>query len=256
MKYLTRFADKNTALEFTTGGRVLKAPQVSKVGNDAIFSENIERGKSCIFVEESDGELKLVELIEGPADNEIWYTSSDGIIVTPNKTDAFGVNIVSNTYEDGNGVIKFDNNVTSIGENAFQNCSSLTSVTIPNSVTRIGDFAFQVCKSLTSVTIPNSVTSIGYAAFDSCTSLTYVSIPNGVTEIGIALFCGCFSLNSFIIPNSVTSIGNMAFYNCIALTSVTFEGTIEEWNSITKGSAWKYKVPATYVQCSDGQVAL
>jgi hypothetical protein len=73
MKYLTRFADKNTALEFTTGGRVLKAPHVSKVGNDAVFSENIERGKSCIFVEESDGELKLVE----PPEAYVTFTAQE-----------------------------------------------------------------------------------------------------------------------------------------------------------------------------------
>jgi hypothetical protein len=84
--------------------------------------------------------------------------------------------------------------VTSIGNRAFYNCSSLTSITIPNSVTSIGDYAFAYC-SLTSVTIPNSVTSIGNNAFAYC-SLTSVTIPNSVTSIGDYAFRSCSSLTS------------------------------------------------------------
>ena len=62
------------------------------------------------------------------------------------------------------------------------------SYTIPNSVTSIGDCAFVDCTSLTSVTIPNSVTSIGDEAFSGCTSLTNVTIPNSVTSIGDEAF--------------------------------------------------------------------
>ena len=88
------------------------------------------------------------------------------------------------------------NSVTSIGEDAFRNCKSLTSVTIPNSVTSIGDYAFCWCSSLTSVTIPNSVTSIGEDAFSWCSSLTSVTIPNSVTYIGEDAFEECESLKS------------------------------------------------------------
>ena len=101
------------------------------------------------------------------AKNVIYYTSTDGKVVTPNK-DAFGVSIVSNTYTNGKGTITFSGTVTKIGEGAFYNCSALTSVTIPNSVTSIGDYAFRNCTSLTSVTIPNNVTSIGSYAFEFC----------------------------------------------------------------------------------------
>ncbi|MFR6424692.1 MAG: leucine-rich repeat domain-containing protein [Oscillospiraceae bacterium] len=78
--------------------------------------------------------------------------------------------------------------VTSIGGSAFDNCTSLTSVTIPDSVTSIGWYAFDGCTSLTSVTIPDSVTSIGRYAFDGCTSLTSVTIPDSVTSIGDGAF--------------------------------------------------------------------
>ena len=115
------------------------------------------------------------------------------------------------------------NSVTSIGNDAFSKCSSLTSITIPNSVTSIGNDAFFSCSSLTSVTIPNSVTSIGEWAFSSCSSLASITIPNSVTSIGEVAFGFCSSLTSITIPNSVTSIGD-AFYGCSSLTSITCLG--------------------------------
>ena len=77
--------------------------------------------------------------------------------------------------------------ITSIGEYAFADCFSLTSITIPNSVTSIGTGAFNGCESLTSITIPNSVTSIGYYAFYYCESLRSVTVPSH-TKIGTDAF--------------------------------------------------------------------
>ena len=112
-------------------------------------------------------------------------------------------------------------NPTTIGNYAFQDCTSLTSVTIPNSVTSISIYAFNRCSSLASVTIPNSVTSIDNQVFNNCYGLTSVTIPDSVTSIGSSAFSNCSSLASVTIPDSVTSIGDGAFYQCSSLASVT-----------------------------------
>ncbi|MBQ4586901.1 MAG: leucine-rich repeat protein [Clostridia bacterium] len=108
-----------------------------------------------------------------------------------------------------------------IGNSAFKNCDSLTSVIIGDSVTSIGESAFEGCTSLTSITIPDSVTSIGYSAFYDCDLLTSVIIPNSVTTISSYAFYNCNSLTSIVIPDSVTSIGRNAFEGCDSLESIT-----------------------------------
>ena len=177
----------------------------------------------------NDGTITAVFQATSPQqpNDEIWYTSTDGQVVTPNDTSAFApATITSNTYSDGKGVIKFDQNLTEVGNNAFEDCSGLTSVTIPNSVTSIGESAFNYCSGLTSVTIPNSVTSIGNNAFEDCSGLTSIVIPDSVTRIGPYAFRYCSSLTSIVIPDSVTSIGEYAFFNCTRLTSVTIPNSV------------------------------
>ena len=125
--------------------------------------------------------------------------------------------------------------VTSIGNSAFYACGSLTGVTIPSGVTSIGDSAFWLCSSLTDVTIPSGVTSIGGSAFGHCGSLTGVTIPNGVASIGPSAFSSCGSLTSVTIPSSVTSVGEMAFHNCGRLRDVYYGGSEDQWRQISVG---------------------
>ncbi|MBQ8290415.1 MAG: leucine-rich repeat protein [Clostridia bacterium] len=125
--------------------------------------------------------------------------------------------------------------VTRIAPNAFENCTSLKSVTVPDSVTSIGDGAFGSCTSLTSVTIGSGVTSIGGSVFNGCSSLTNITIPNSVTSIANHAFDGCKSLVSVTIPDSVTYIGTSAFKGCTSLEKITlpFVGAGKDGSSNT-----------------------
>ena len=121
-------------------------------------------------------------------------------------------------------------NVTDIGDGAFSDCTSLTSITIPNGVTSIGWNAFSDCTSLTSVVIPDGVTSIDDSTFYGCTSLTSITIPDSVTSIGQNTFYDCTSLTNVVIPDSVKSIssyGGGAFVNCPNLKCVTVPSSVE-----------------------------
>ena len=160
------------------------------------------------------------EIEETILNNQIWYTSSDGNIITPAKTN-FGANIVSNTYENGKGIITFDDNITVIGASAFTSCAGLTSIIIPETVTIIKQAAFQQCYSLKEIKLPNSVTSIESLAFES-SGLRNITIPKSVTSIGSNAFTNS-ALSSIYIPASVTSIELGAFAGCRALTSITVD---------------------------------
>lgn len=161
--------------------------------------------------------------------NEIWYTSSDGSIVEPSEAairyNGFGENvkIVSNTYQNGKGVIVFSDVVKIIGGSAFQK-SNLTSISIPEGVKKIGNYTFYNCTSLTSITIPSGVTEIEKRAFSNCTNLTSIIIPNSVHRIGEGAFANCTSLTSIALPYPASyatiSLGERAFYKCTSLTSI------------------------------------
>ena len=165
-------------------------------------------------------------------ENNQSYCSEDGVLFNKDKTE-----LIKYPSKKADKQYVIPSSVTSIGDYAFESCSSLTSIEIPSSVTSIGNYAFESCSSLTSIEIPSSVTTIGNSAFNGCSSLTSIEIPNSVTSIGSNAFYNCRSLTSIEIPSSVTSIGNSAFYGCTKLTTINYHGTPEQFSAITIGSS-------------------
>jgi len=177
------------------------------------------------------------------------YTTNNGTITITKYTGPGGAIIIPSEI---NGVP-----VKTIKDEAFQNCSGVTSVVIPDSVTTIGSAAFRGCTGLCDVTIPASVTSIQWRPFAYCSGLTSIvvetanrvycsengvlfnknktylaqfpggkagsyAIPNSVTQLGVASFDGCKKITGVTIPNSVTSLRNgTVFQNCSSLAAVT-----------------------------------
>jgi len=121
--------------------------------------------------------------------------------------------------------------ISSIGSNAFSECSGLTSISIPSSVTTIGGFAFMDCTSLTTLTIPNSVTSIESYALDGCDGLTSITLSSSLTTLKEAVIYYCANLTTINIPASVTSINYLNFDNCPKLTSITVDNGNTSYSS-------------------------
>lgn len=119
-------------------------------------------------------------------------------------------------------------NVTSIGNDAFRDCSALRFISIPNSITSIGEYAFRGCSSLWSVTVPNSVTKMGTGAFYGCSTIQSFVIPSSISEISDYLFYHCSNLSDVYIPYCVTKIGIVAFAWCSSLESINIPNSVKE----------------------------
>ena len=116
--------------------------------------------------------------------------------------------------------VELSSGITSIGSYAFAWCTSLTSLSLPNTVTEIGDYAFTECTSLNSLELSGSVGKISNHLFDKCSGLEEVRIPNGVKEIETSAFANCTNLKKIYIAESVEKMGASSFGDCKNISDV------------------------------------
>ena len=181
----------------------------------------------------------------------LWSLGSDGTLTISAKDGANDVimanyncegspcdqsTLISRPWEASLQQIKsvvIGDNITHIGNDAFQAATNLTSVTGMKDVKTIGEDGVFSYTGLTSITIPEGVTSIGSYAFTGAKSLTSITIPDSVTSIGNAAFWVAKSLSNITIPEGVTSIKNNAFSGATGLKSIIIPDNIdtENWSS-------------------------
>lgn len=168
------------------------------------------------------------------------YTTNNGAITITKYTGPGGSVVIPSTIN--------DLPVTSIGEQAFEDCYNLILMTIPGGVTNIGVYAFGYCRNLASVSIPPTVLTLGAAAFYDCSALTNVTIPPYVTSIENMTFSGCKRLCNIAIPHGVTNIGDNAFSDCASLSAVMIpESVVTMGQEVFSdcGSLIRVEIPAS-----------
>lgn len=142
--------------------------------------------------------------------------------------------------------------VTGIQMQAFIECASLKSVSMPESMTWIGDSAFAGCTGLEQVEISPNLTTIGSKSFYSCNGLTSVVVPDKVTSIGSLAFFGCLKLESITIPASVTTLDSTFVFGCTNLKKIEFKGTQAQWNALSIDP--RYLPVGVSIVCTDGTI--
>lgn len=173
------------------------------------------------------------------------------------------------------------NQINTIGESAFEDCSKLIRVVLPSRLREIGLKAFKDCTSLNEIELPDSLTSIGYYAFEGCEKITEITIPKNTMSMGESVFSKCTSLREVTfaegmveipsyalytysegsvktvnIPATAVEIGKYAFYNQVGLKNVNFKGdrlqTIGERSFSDCKALQNIELPVSLLEIRDG----
>ena len=209
-----------------------------------------------VYTINQDGKKGVYMNPDDMPDNEIWYTTTDGQIMTPSVAATFGAKIVSNRMESGKGVLQFDGAVTRLSDNGFDGCTTLQRLVIPKSVEYISRASFAGCSALETIygkyasddgravvvdntliyylvncglsyyTLPKDVVKVAESAFEG-SKLQGVVMSQSLHQIGFRAFAACDKLREVSIPDSVTEIGAEAFADCTRLSSVELGQGVE-----------------------------
>ena len=210
-----------------------------------------------------------------PENNEIWFTTTDGKVLLNLDETAFNVAIAEVIYSEYDiNVIRFEGDVTTIGEGAFEECTNIFNLSLPNSVNSIGDYAFYDCKNMECLTLGEGIRSCGAEAFEGCynlrslhvpsiyswchiafanrnanplyfaehllimgTKITSLNIPMGIEAINDYAFSYAVGIKNVTIPTTLKTIGKDAFEGCDNINEVHIS-SIKAWCGIDFESEW------------------
>lgn len=146
-----------------------------------------------------------------------------------------------------------NSSVTIIGEEAFE-LTGIISVIFPETITTVEKSAFNKCLKLETVYLGNNVSQIDSKAFFNCQSLKTITLPDSLELIGEEAFAYCSELKTVYIGSSIDTLEYGVFKHCKELTEIYFNGTIQEWNNISKSDEWDFNTGNYTVYCTNGDI--